>query len=171
MTWKKTFNGVDRMVVVAPPGDPNAFDVVSPSLEHAIENGIRKIVLISAMGVEASDDIPLRKLELLIEGAGVPHTILRCNWFMQNFGKMFRPDILNRSEIRAPAGDGKVAFIDCRDIAEIVQQSLISDENDNNTYEITGGESFVISTSCGKIFNDFRKRNPVYSVIRRRSAK
>ena len=43
MTWKKTFNGVDRMVVVAPPGDPNAFDVVSPSLEHAIENGIQTL--------------------------------------------------------------------------------------------------------------------------------
>lgn len=43
------------------------------------------LVLQTAIGVDGNDDIPNRKLELLIEDSGAPFVFLRPNWFMDNF--------------------------------------------------------------------------------------
>jgi nucleoside-diphosphate-sugar epimerase len=59
---------------------------------------------------------------------------------MQNFNKMFRNSILNDSIIRAPAGEGRVSFIDVRDVAQIVHQSFRLRDLMNKTFFLTGGD-------------------------------
>ena len=45
--------------------------------------------------------------------------ILAANFFMQNFVNFYSPMIKSQGALYAPAGDGKVSFVDVRDIAEV----------------------------------------------------
>ena len=101
--------------------------------------GVQRIVRLSAAGVENSD-APLRKNELYIEASGIPYTILRPTWFMQNYSTGSAASIQN-GVIAEPSGDGKTSFIDTRDIAEVAIAALTQDGHRGKAYHLTGGEA------------------------------
>jgi len=60
---------------------------------------------------------------------------------MQNFVNFYSPMIKSQGALYAPAGDGKVSFVDVRDIAAVAVQALISDnQHRGKAYNITGPE-------------------------------
>ena len=60
--------------------------------------------------------------EKIIEESGIPITFIRPNFFMQNSVNFYLGK--NQSSIYLPAGDGKVSFVDVRDIVAVAVQSL-----------------------------------------------
>ena len=64
-------------------------------IDLAKEAGVGRVVRLSAMGVEASDN-PMRRVEQHLERSGLEYTLLRPNWFMQNYSTT------NAASIRAP---------------------------------------------------------------------
>src|SRR5260370_942795 len=57
---------------------------------EAVAVGVRRLVLLSAHGVgEADDSHPLKPAEQAVRGSGVDWTILRPDWFSQNFSESF----------------------------------------------------------------------------------
>lgn len=129
-------SGVDRIYALSPTGHLDPFGLLAPLVDTAAARGI-KLVLQSAIGVDADDGIPLRRLELLIERSGVPFVILRPNWFSDNFANVWSGGIA-RGELRLPAGEGKTSFVDARDIAAAAAGALTTDRHDGRTFELTG---------------------------------
>lgn len=69
-------------------------------------------------------------------------TILRPGFFAQNIGDAYRQDIVNDNRIFLPAGAGRVAFLDVRDLAEVAVNALIDPANyRDRTYTLTGPEA------------------------------
>ena len=70
--------------------------------------------------------MPHAKVEkLLLEGeVDVAYTLLRCGFFMQNLTTTHLADIRDQDDIFIPAGKGKTAFIDARDIAAVAVLTL-----------------------------------------------
>ncbi len=111
--------GVDGLFLIAPPLDPEAPAKVNPVLDLARRLGIRRVVLTSALGVDAVEEAPLRRVERHLMASGLSHTILRPNFFMENFSTGFLAPMVRQGGIWLAAADGKTSFISVEDIAAV----------------------------------------------------
>lgn len=118
--------GASAIVLMAPPLEANAPALLAPVIDAAKAARIRHIVLISAFGVNHDEQAALRIVEHLVMDSGVPFTILRPSFFMENFSEGFLASgIREQHAIFLAAGDGKTSFISVRDIATVVVASLL----------------------------------------------
>lgn len=139
-TFAVAFEGVDRAYVMLPGGYVNSRELLIPVIEAAAARKV-KVVLQTALGVDADDAIPYRQVELALIGSGVPYVILRPNWFTDNFLNFWKGGIDHAGAIAVPAGEGKSSFIDARDIAASAAAALTSDAFDGQAFNLTGPEA------------------------------
>nr|WP_245432352.1 NAD(P)H-binding protein [Mesorhizobium loti] len=133
-------DGVDRVYAVAPAGYLDQLGLLKPVVEAAAPRKI-KVVLQTAIGVDASDAIPFRQLELQLEHSGTPFVILRPNWFSDNFATYWAGGV-QAGKIRVPAGEGKTSFIDARDIAAAAAGALVTERHDGKAFALTGSKAY-----------------------------
>lgn len=133
--------GVDSVFAFAPPGFVNQDELLAPLFAAARATGVRKIVMMSAMGANADDNAPLRKAELALEQSGVAWNVIRPNWFMQNFHTFWLHGIVTANAIQLPTGNAKGSFIDARDIAAVAASLLQRSDLDNQAFDLTGSEA------------------------------
>lgn len=138
--------GADAVFLFSPPGYTNQYDILQPWIDSAKKNGVKKVVLMTAMGVDsAPPEAPMRKLELYLESSGLKYAILRPNWFMQNFHTFWISGILKDRKIYFPGGDAKTSFIHSHDISASALAVLESDSFNNSAYNLTGKEALTHS--------------------------
>ncbi|MDF3036854.1 MAG: NAD-dependent epimerase/dehydratase family protein [Paucimonas sp.] len=140
----QAFNGVEKAFFLSPPNHPNAHELLNPLIDKAREAKLGKVVLMTALNVNASDDIPFRKAELRLEQSGVPYNIIRPNWFMQNFNTFWIKGILEHNTIYLPVGhEARTSFIDAHDISATAAALLETSQFDGQDFDLTGGESLT----------------------------
>ncbi|TDE09099.1 NAD(P)H-binding protein [Jiangella asiatica] len=136
-TWEPAVGGADRMYLMAPhelPVDP-AFVTV------AVGAGVRRIVLLSSRGIEAMGDQRLLDAERTVRDSGAEWTIVRADWFDQNFDEgFFRPAVM-AGELAIPLDDHRQGFVDADDIAAVAVTALTEDGHAGRGYEVTGPEA------------------------------
>lgn len=141
-TFAPALDGVEKIFMMARPGDEQADIVAGPLIQEIKKHGIRRIVNLTAMGVEKREDISLRRVEIMVEDSGIGFTHLRPNFFMQIFNTgSIHADIRATGALHLPAGDGRISFIDVRDIAAVAAVALTESHPVGNAYTLTGGES------------------------------
>jgi uncharacterized protein YbjT (DUF2867 family) len=133
--------GVDQLFLMAPPGYANQHELLIPAIDAAKAAGVRKVLLLSAMGANADDNIPLRRAELHLERSGLAWNVIRPNWFMQNFHTFWLHGIQTQGQIFLPVGAARGSFIDTRDIAAVAAKLLSSDDFVNESRDLTGSEA------------------------------
>ncbi len=157
-TFASALKGIDKVFIIARPGDNHSDKAAIPFIDKAKEEGIRTIVNLTAMGVEQDDYFVLRIIEKYIESSGIPYVHLRPNWFMQNFnsGPMLA-DILSTGGLHLPASDAKISFIDIRDIAAVALAAFTDPRLWGSALTLTGGEALdhfevveILSRIAGK---------------------
>jgi len=146
----------------------NTTQISSNLVKEAQKTDIKHIVKLSVMGADFETATTIARLhrqeEKIIEESGIPYTFLRPVGFMQNFINFFGQTIKNQNAFYLPAGDGKVSFVDVRDIAAVAVKTLVANDNDNQhigkAYVITGDELLtykqaaeIISKELGKKIN------------------
>ena len=67
-------------------------------------------------------------------------TFVQPGYFMQNL-LMYADAIRNSGEFYMPLGDGKVSWIDARDIAAVAATALTTSGHENRAYPVTGPEA------------------------------
>ena len=157
-------SGVDKLFLVM-PFQPNMVDLSANLVKQSRKRGISHIVKLSAIGAEAEDGITVgrmhRQEEKLIEESGIAYTFLRANAFMQNFINFYGNTIRNQSSFCVPAGEGKVSFVDVRDVAAVAAKALTeSERHAGKAYDISGAEALsyedtakILSREVGKRIN------------------
>lgn len=139
---KDAFAGVDRSFFLSPPGYADQYALLSPLVQESKRQGLKKVVLMTAMGANAVETSPFRRVELELEKSGLNYNIIRPNWFLQNFNTFWIQAIREQKKILLPAGSAKVSFIDARDIAAVAAKLLLSDnELSNQAFDLTGPEA------------------------------
>ncbi|MGK7311126.1 MAG: SDR family oxidoreductase [Candidatus Longimicrobiales bacterium M2_2A_002] len=141
-TWDGAVQWADRVFLVPPPFDPRGDERLVPFLDWAVQSGSEHLVLLSAMGIEAREQLALRRIEQRIERTGVSWTLLRPNIYMQNFARGFvARAIREEGAFHLPVGEAHVSFVDGRDVAAVAAEVLTTDTHFSEAYTLTGPDA------------------------------
>jgi uncharacterized protein YbjT (DUF2867 family) len=142
VTWAPALQGVEALYIVGPYAHPVGERLVGELLAEATDT--RRVVLLSVIGAELlPDEAMMAHWERSVRASGKDWTILHPNWFFQNFGTGFAPALRDRGVLALPAGEGRVSFVDTRDIGEVAAAALTEDGFAGQTLTITGPDSLT----------------------------
>jgi uncharacterized protein YbjT (DUF2867 family) len=139
-TWAAALDGITAAYVLEPhvQGTEEGQRRIPRFVDAAAAAGVRRVVLMTAPGVEAGDTHPLWRAEQAVKSSGLEWTIVRPTWFAQNFSEDFwLPGILDGSLV-LPVGDGVTAFVDAEDIADVTVAALTHEGHNGEAYTLTG---------------------------------
>jgi len=132
--------GVRRLFLLWPPGT-NARTAIPPFLEAAQRAGVEAIVFLSVFGADRIRVVPHYAVERMLADSSFRAAILRPAYFFQNLSTTHREDIRLRDELFVPAGGGRTAMIDVRDVADLGARLLRAGVEENVAYDLTGEEA------------------------------
>ncbi|WP_327698168.1 NmrA family NAD(P)-binding protein [Streptomyces sp. NBC_00459] len=152
-TWEPALRGVTGVYLVHPGlGSPQAAEDIAAFVRRAAAAGARHMVLLStpsdAWGPAQEHVLAA---ERALEHAGAEWTVLRVRWFFQNFSEDFLLDPVLSGELRLPTGDGKEAFIDAEDIAEVAVAALTEAGHAGWHYELSGPRLMTFGETIAEI--------------------
>lgn len=129
-----------QALYLASPGPMDAAPVMRVA-DLAREAGVQRLVRLSALGADQGDT-PLRQIEEHVQGLDMAWTILRPNFFMQNFSTVNAASIREQGAIFEAAEEARTSFVDTRDIAAIAVKALTEDGHAGQAYPITGAKAY-----------------------------
>ncbi|MBE9012384.1 NAD(P)H-binding protein, partial [Pseudanabaenaceae cyanobacterium LEGE 13415] len=151
-TFESAVRGCRVMFLLRPPAVSDTKSTLNRLIDVARSQGVQHIVFISVAGAGDNPAVPHHATEQHLQKGGNDWTILRPGFFAQNLGDAYREDILNDDRIFLPAGAGRVAFIDTRDVGEVAARILIDPaEHQGKTYTLTGAEANTFYEVAGML--------------------
>lgn len=155
----KAMSGIQK-VYFATPFVPNMVERSSMIIRAAKSAGVKHLVKLSGGGAEIDLDTMARwhrTVEREIEQSKIAHTFLRSNSFMQNFSNFSSRTVREHGAFYAPQGDGKTAYVDSRDIAQVAYRVLAEDGHENKAYYLSGPDALsgaeiadILSSATGR---------------------
>lgn len=138
--------GIDRLFLVT-PAHPDMEAMTANAVKAAQSAGVQHIVRVSGAGADAASDIAIARLQgrcdQIVIDSRLPYTLLRPKNFMQNFTTFLR-DMIRAGTVYSSQGDGRVPFIDARDIAAVAAAVLQAPPaHAGQAYTLTGPEALT----------------------------
>ena len=137
---ERALQGVDKMYLLnAVAADELTQALIAYGIAKRMQ--IKHIVYHSVFRVEQFRDVPhfaaKHALEEALREFGVPYTILRPGYFMQN-DVIWKDAIMGHGAYPAPIGKAGIAAVDIRDIAEAAAIALTGAGHEGKTYDLVG---------------------------------
>jgi len=151
-TWSGALEGTSAAYVSFQPdlAVPGALDIVTAFFAQAMEQGVRRMVLLSGRGEQEAE-----QAEEALKASGADWTILRASWFQQNFSESVFLDAILAGEVALPVGPVPEPFVDVEDIADIAFAALTDSERHvGQLYEITGPRALTFADAIGRIADE-----------------
>ncbi len=147
-TWAPALDGVASAYISYYPdiAIPGAVEKVRSLAELAVEQGVRRLVLLSGRGEEEA-----QRAERAVQETGADWTIVRCAWFMQNFSEDYMLESILAGEMVLPAGAELEPFVDADDIADVAVAALTDDRHIGELYELTSPRLLTFPEAVGEI--------------------
>ena len=147
-TWDAALEGVTAAYITYAPdlAIPGATESIRAFVEKAVEQGVKRLVLLSGRGEEEA-----QACERIVQAADVEWTIVRASWFMQNFSEGEFVGMVLDGAITLPAGDIPEPFIDVNDIADVAVAALTEEGHAYEVYEVTGPRLLTFSELAQEI--------------------
>jgi uncharacterized protein YbjT (DUF2867 family) len=132
--------GCDRAFLASSAG-PDQVDAQSNVVDAAREARLKLVVKLSALGADAQSPVNVLRwhgrTEDQLRRADVPHALLQPQFFMQNtLG--WAASIRDRGSFAGAAREGRIAFVDARDVAAAAAAALTGRGHEGKTYALTG---------------------------------
>ncbi|HWS33886.1 MAG TPA: NAD(P)H-binding protein, partial [Actinoplanes sp.] len=139
-------SGVPEMFVLLPERTalPEAF------LPAARDAGVRRVVLHSDRGLDVMGNDQLRTAEDAVRGSGLDWTIVRPDWFHQDFETFFAPPVID-GRLCLPVGAARQGFIDAGDIAAVEVAAFTGDSLLGQVLEVTGPRALSFGEALAEI--------------------
>lgn len=144
-TFGPAVAGCRGLFLLRPPAISRVKQTLNRLVDVARDAGVGHVVLLSVAGAESNRLVPHHRVEQHLARAGVPHTILRPGFFADNLLSSYARDI-EQGRLYVPAGDGRVAFVDARDLGEVAAIVLTDpDAHAGAAYHLTGPRAVTFS--------------------------
>jgi len=133
--WNEVLSDVTTVYISYAPdlAIPGATDAIRNFVRKAVEQGVRRLVLLSGRGEDEA-----QACERIIQDAGVEWTVVRASWFNQNFSEGEFLGMVLDGAITLPAGNIPEPFVDVNDIADVAVAALTEEGHSGEIYEVTG---------------------------------
>ncbi|MBG6092164.1 NmrA family NAD(P)-binding protein [Actinomadura viridis] len=149
-TWGPALEGVQALYLVPMIEFVDLADITA-FVHRAVEEGVQRVVLLSARGEGGGAHPHQEPLETLVRESVPQWTILRAGWFAQNFSEDYLHEPVMAGELALPAGEGREAFVDAEDIADVAAAALTDEAHAGQVYELTGPEALSFRTVASLI--------------------
>ncbi len=137
-------------------------------IDAAKKCGVKYIVRSGGSLADGNSAIGVRKVlaetDQYLKESGIDYTITAPNYFMQNFIN-FHGDDYKNGALYLPAGDGKVAWVDVRDIAAINAEVLLNPEKYRNQTLTITGPAALSYTEAVTAMNNALGKNTKYVAV------
>lgn len=138
-------------------------------LQAAESVGVAHVVKLSALGASDHSRSWIARehwqVEQALQRSSMTWTILRPHAFMQNWLGDLADSVRRDGVIESPVDDGRVPFIDTRDIAAVALDALLRPEiHAGQRYFLTGGEA-VGFADVAAVLSDLTGRRVTYQPI------
>ncbi len=143
-----TLAGVTAVYLVEP--DLRAASRLPRFIDHAVAAGASRLVLLSAPRA-GEEGHPLHAAERAVRESGAGWTILRPQWFAQNFSEGPWAPGIREGVLALPAGGGGAPFVDAEDIADVAAAALTDDRHAGRVYDLTGPRTVGFGEAVGLI--------------------
>ena len=160
---KAALDRITGLFLIAPPLDFEAPAKLIPFIDKAKEMGVEHVVFNAYLHADSDEQNPLRIVEKHLAKSGLAYTILRPNFFMENFSTGFLAPMIASGKIFIPAGDNKTSFISVSDIAEVTA-TVLQEKIYGTEYNLTGTEALSYGEAA-KIISDVSGRTVTYFPI------
>src|SRR5262245_42548558 len=147
-TWARAVRVVTGAYISVYPdiAIPGAAEKAGSFAQLAVDNGVRRLVLLSGRGEEGA-----QRGEEAVRAASADCTILRSSWFSQNFSESFLLDSVRAGVVALPADSVPEPFVDVDDIADAAVAALTEDGHAGELYEVTGPRLLTFADAVGEI--------------------
>lgn len=144
-TLASAVEGIESLFLLGATGPEQAQHELAV-VRAAESAGVRKVVKLSVW--RAPEELtPIarlhRSVEEALEASSLDWTLLRPNFYMQNFSRQMSEPIRRQGIIAQPATGGAISFIDVRDVARVAARVLTSPGHDGRAYALTGPEALT----------------------------
>lgn len=137
---------------------PDVIDMESLGLNAvaaAKAAGVRRLLWFSSFGAQADNQARFScrhpVIDEAVRASGIPHIILRPNFFMQDFTAFYGETIRATGTIFLPLGDARISHLDLRDLAEAALVALTNDGHLGKTYDLSGPEALHTAQVAAQI--------------------
>ncbi len=146
--WSTALEGIDAIYITYQPdlAVPGALAAIEDLVKVAKKQNVKKLVLLSGKGEKEA-----QLCEQVVIHSGLEYTIVRANWFNQNFSENFLVEGILGGHVALPFAEVKIPFVDANDIAEVAVKALTEDNHNGNIYELTGAEGLTFEEAVGII--------------------
>ncbi len=146
--WPAAVEGMDAIYITYQPdlAVPGALEAIEQLVKVAKRSHVKKLVLLSGKGEKEA-----QLCEQVVIHSGLDHTIVRANWFNQNFSENFLVEGVIEGHVALPFADMKIPFVDANDIAEVAVKALTEDKHNGEIYELTGAEGLTFEEAVSVI--------------------
>jgi uncharacterized protein YbjT (DUF2867 family) len=138
---------VDKVLLITPVS-PKAVEFTSNAINATKKAGNAHIILLSANLPEPVNETEVGRQRTVAEAelrnAGLPYTIIRPTFFMQNT-MMVGQTVAADGMVYMPCDQGQFAMIDLRDVGAAVASVLTSDGHEGKIYVLTGPASISLN--------------------------
>jgi uncharacterized protein YbjT (DUF2867 family) len=155
------FTGADYCYLIIPLVE-NSLQIATQWIDSCKKYGVKFVVKLSS--IVASKDSPSFTArnhfysENYLNLSKIPHATLASNIFADNYLRYDLEAIHSKGLFFGASGEGKTAYIDCRDIADIVAAILSNlKEFEGQTIILTGAKSYSDCSAAAFISNAAQK--------------
>jgi uncharacterized protein YbjT (DUF2867 family) len=145
-TLDAALEGADRMFLLS-----GNSELETDAVGAAVRAGLGSVVKQSALAVGFDPPPFHRRIEEALERSGLGFTHLRPTAFIQTLAG-YLPALIDADGVfRLPAGAGRVAWVDTRDISAVAFHALTEDGHEGKAYPITGPEPLSMAELAEKL--------------------
>lgn len=157
-TFRPALTGVGGVFLLRPPSIARVGPTLNALIDIAADVGVEHVVLSSVAGADTNRLVPHHRVERHLQASSLPWTILRPGFFAQNLGDAYRRDICDDDRLYVPAGDGRVAFLDVRDLADVAA-AVFKDPALHRwrAYTLTGPDAVTFTEAAQVLTSELRR--------------
>jgi NAD(P)H dehydrogenase (quinone) len=139
------FRGVEKVLLVSAVAFTDRVSQHRNVIDAAKEAGVKHLFYTS---IQRSSGFVMPQVtesdlatEAYLKASGLAYTILHNGYYFEGLGYLIGTEVPT-SEIRVPAGEGKIAFVKRTELAAATAALLTSAGHDNQSYTLTGSEAY-----------------------------
>src|SRR5262249_11993680 len=154
-------HGAEQVFLLCGPR-PDDVALNRNAIDAASASGVRLVVRSSILSADPAATATFVRnhgqSDAYLIGSGLPHVIVRPNYFAQNVPESVIPTIDGDGRFYANLGDARLSMVDTAGVGAVAAVVLTNPGHDGKTYDVTGPEALSYADVASKLSSRLGRR-------------